>query len=158
MELDAPIRPLPFLYVSTGVETVFQNGLDPRPRSRRVFAVNQPETLSEWLAADPTGTAADRSHEQPSPASDSGDRARRMRWAWLLQRVFDIDALRCPRCGSTLRLIAAIEDPLVARKILECLGLPARAPPLETAAGEAEEPGHAEDNRLFDQSSDYDEP
>ena len=31
-------------------------------------------------------------------------------------------------------MIAAIEDPDVARKILECLKLPARAPPLEPAA------------------------
>jgi hypothetical protein len=29
-----------------------------------------------------------------------------------------------------MRLIAAIEGPAVARKILDCLGLPARAPPL----------------------------
>ncbi len=58
----------------------------------------------------------------------------RHRWAELLKRVFEIDALRCPRCGSTLRLIAAIEDPVVARRILECLKLPARAPPLEPAS------------------------
>jgi hypothetical protein len=58
----------------------------------------------------------------------------RHRWAGLLKRVFEIDALRCPRCGSTLRLIAAIEDPVVARRILECMKLPARAPPLEPAS------------------------
>jgi len=32
-----------------------------------------------------------------------------------------------------MRLLAAIEDPEVARKILECLDLPARAPPLQPA-------------------------
>jgi hypothetical protein len=32
-----------------------------------------------------------------------------------------------------MRLIAAITDPRVAKRILECMGLPARAPPL--AAG-----------------------
>jgi hypothetical protein len=32
-----------------------------------------------------------------------------------------------------MRLLAAIEDPAVAWKILECLELPARAPPLEPA-------------------------
>ena len=41
---------------------------------------------------------------------------------------------RCPRCGATLRLIAAIEDPAIARRILECIGLPARAPPIAPAA------------------------
>ena len=32
------IRPLPFLYESTGIETRFSNGLDPLPRSRSVFS------------------------------------------------------------------------------------------------------------------------
>jgi hypothetical protein len=83
-----------------------------------------------------------------------------MRWAALLQRVFEIDALRCPRCGATLRLIAAIEDPMVARRILECLKLPARAPPLAPAAAEAPdlELGLDEDDWFFDQSPTHDEP
>lgn len=51
--LPAHIRPLPFGYLSTGVETLFVNGLDPRPRSRRVFHFHRPETMAEWLAADP---------------------------------------------------------------------------------------------------------
>jgi type I restriction enzyme R subunit len=39
---------LPFLYESTGIETLFTNGLDPEPRSRRVFTFHRPETLAEW--------------------------------------------------------------------------------------------------------------
>lgn len=54
-ELDAPIRPLPFLYLSTGTETLFANLLDPEPRSRPIFALPRPETLAEWLKADPLG-------------------------------------------------------------------------------------------------------
>ncbi len=42
--------PLPFLYESTGVETFFTNGLDPEPRSRRVFAFHRPETLAAWAS------------------------------------------------------------------------------------------------------------
>ncbi len=49
-ELPAPRRPLPFLYESTGKETFFTNGFDPDPRSRRVFAFHQPQTLAQWLA------------------------------------------------------------------------------------------------------------
>jgi type I restriction enzyme R subunit len=41
-------NPLPFLYQSTGVETFFTNEQDPNPRSRRVFAFHQPETLARW--------------------------------------------------------------------------------------------------------------
>jgi type I restriction enzyme R subunit len=42
--------PLPFAYESTGVETFFRDERDPEPRSRRVFAFHQPETLAEWAA------------------------------------------------------------------------------------------------------------
>lgn len=48
-ELDAPYRPLPFCYLSTGAVTKFTNLLDPHPRSRRVFQFHRPETLAEWL-------------------------------------------------------------------------------------------------------------
>jgi type I restriction enzyme R subunit len=41
--------PLPFRYESTGVETRFTNGLDPVPRSRRVFAFHQPATIARWM-------------------------------------------------------------------------------------------------------------
>jgi type I restriction enzyme R subunit len=44
-------KPLPFLYESTGVETFFTNGLDPDPRSRRVFSFHRPETLRQWVTA-----------------------------------------------------------------------------------------------------------
>jgi type I restriction enzyme R subunit len=50
--LQAPHRPLPFLYMSTGVETRFANLLDPEHRTRPVFAVHRPETLAEWLRAE----------------------------------------------------------------------------------------------------------
>ena len=49
VNLPAYIRPLPFLYESTGVETRFTNGLDPQPRSRNVFSFHTPTTLAEWL-------------------------------------------------------------------------------------------------------------
>lgn len=48
-DLPAHTRPLPFLYQSTGIETRFTNGLDPEPRSRRVFSFHRPDTLADWL-------------------------------------------------------------------------------------------------------------
>ncbi|MCK6546339.1 DEAD/DEAH box helicase family protein [Myxococcota bacterium] len=50
--LQVPVRPLPFLYESTGEETFFTNGLDPEPRARRVFQFHRPETLAELLDAE----------------------------------------------------------------------------------------------------------
>ena len=49
-DLDAPIEPLPFTYMSTGTQTRFKNGLDPDARTRDVFAVHRPETLAAWAA------------------------------------------------------------------------------------------------------------
>ncbi|MCC7542656.1 MAG: DEAD/DEAH box helicase family protein [Deltaproteobacteria bacterium] len=50
--LDAPHRPLPFLYIATGEETAFINRLDPQPRTRTVFSFHRPDTMREWLTAD----------------------------------------------------------------------------------------------------------
>jgi len=51
-----------------------------------------------------------------------------MSWARLLKRVFDIDIERC-ECGGQLKIVAAIEEPVVIVRILTHLGLPAHAPP-----------------------------
>ncbi len=48
-DLPAHIRPMPFLYQSTGLETRFTNGLDPQPRSRPVFSFHRPETLAAMI-------------------------------------------------------------------------------------------------------------
>jgi len=109
-----------------------------------------PPAERDPLGPDRRAPERDAATNHPSP--------RRLRWAELLQRVFEVDALRCPRCGSTMRLIAAIEDPMVARRILECLKLPARAPPPEPAAADIPDLEQAEDDWLFYQSPVHDEP
>jgi type I restriction enzyme R subunit len=43
-------NPLPYLYESTGVETVFTDLRDPEPRSRNLFAFHQPQTLATWAS------------------------------------------------------------------------------------------------------------
>jgi type I restriction enzyme R subunit len=47
--LAVPVRPLPFAYESTGVETRFTNRADPEPRSRPLFWFHQPATLATWV-------------------------------------------------------------------------------------------------------------
>ena len=49
--LPVRIKPLPFLYESTGVETQFTNRLDHEPRSRPVFGFHRPEWFAEMLDA-----------------------------------------------------------------------------------------------------------
>jgi type I restriction enzyme R subunit len=48
-QIPVPLRPLPFLYESTGVETRFTNLLDPIPRSRKLYRIHQPQILATWL-------------------------------------------------------------------------------------------------------------
>ncbi|MFQ5587337.1 MAG: DEAD/DEAH box helicase family protein [Nitrospiria bacterium] len=43
------IRPLPFLYQSTGREICFTNGFDPAPAPRGLFGFHRPETLKQWI-------------------------------------------------------------------------------------------------------------
>ena len=57
----------------------------------------------------------------------------RISWARLLKRVFEIDMEHCLNCGGELNLIAAILEAAVIERILEHLGLPARAPPRSPA-------------------------
>jgi hypothetical protein len=59
---------------------------------------------------------------------DASPRKSRITWARLLKRVFNIDFKTCNLCGGNMKIIAAIEDPNVIKKILSHLGLPTKAP------------------------------
>ena len=63
---------------------------------------------------------------------------KRISWARLLKRVFNIDITVCPKCAGKTRIIAAIEEPKVVKKILNHLGLQTSAPPLLPARGPPE--------------------
>ena len=62
-------------------------------------------------------------------------REARHRWAELLRRIFEVDPLRCPRCGHEMRIVAFITQPRVIDRILSHLRRTAtearrsRAPP-----------------------------
>jgi hypothetical protein len=58
---------------------------------------------------------------------------RRYAWFELIRRVYSADSLKCERCGGKLRIIGAINPPEAIRKILDCLGIPSRPPPLAPA-------------------------
>jgi type I restriction enzyme R subunit len=68
--LNPPVDPLPFLYMSTGVETRFINGLDPDPKTRAISAnlpyIHRPETLTEWIDAETLDQWVKRLHAEGS--------------------------------------------------------------------------------------------
>jgi hypothetical protein len=55
-------------------------------------------------------------------------RARRQRWAELFKRIFEVDPLRCPRCGGVMQVIAFILDPEVIHALLRHLRRTGRDP------------------------------
>ena len=62
-----------------------------------------------------TKTANDKQDQTPV------ERRAAMTWAQRLKRVFNIDIETCDKCGSDIRIIASIEDPVVIRQILNHL-------------------------------------
>ena len=65
----------------------------------------------------------------PSQVQTVPQAACRSAWARLIAKVYEIDPLVCPRCGSQMKLIAVITDPSEVRKILRHLVKIGRAPP-----------------------------
>ena len=71
---------------------------------------------------------------KPSPAccilSDDTEKSRygrRTPWAQLLQMVFGIDVLQCPKCSSRMQRIAFLTQPRVIRRFLDAISR--REPP-----------------------------
>jgi len=51
------------------------------------------------------------------------NKALRKNWARLIQKIYEVDPLVCPKCKGTMRIISFIEDVQIIREILTHLGL-----------------------------------
>ena len=60
---------------------------------------------------------------EPSVTEPTASFASRKSWAHLIQKIYEVDPLTCPKCQGRMRVIAFIEDDNVIRKILVHLGL-----------------------------------
>ena len=49
--------------------------------------------------------------------------ARRKSWARLIQKIYEVDPLICPKCAGSMKIIAFIEQAEVIKKILQHVGL-----------------------------------
>ena len=47
----------------------------------------------------------------------------RRNWARLIQKIYEVNPLVCPKCQGAMRIIGSIEDPSVIRAILKHLGI-----------------------------------
>lgn len=113
--------------------TRFHGVLAPHYKFRRMIVPQK--TPPSMPQMDALGKGLDSDSTTQTQASKS----RRLDWARLLKRVFGIDIHLCPKCAKpTLKIIAAIEDPKVIKKILNHLGLPSQPPKLTPARGPPE--------------------
>ena len=87
-------------------------------------------------AVPPTPAATAQEALEPGPYRHG----RHYTWAELMKRVWELDVLECPRCRGRMKIVAAIHSPNAIQKILNCLGLPSRAPPIAAAARPSSDP------------------
>ena len=67
---------------------------------------------------------ADKEDDVPALIdSDLSAKEFRRNWARLIQKVYEIDPLVCPKCQGEMRVISVIEDQAIIKKILQHLGL-----------------------------------
>jgi hypothetical protein len=59
---------------------------------------------------------------QSEPDTTFGRRCR-LTWAALIKCVYEVDPLKCPRCGGEMRIVSFIEEGAVIEKILRHCGL-----------------------------------
>jgi hypothetical protein len=127
MEKLAALVPRPRVHL-----TRFHGVLAPHSKHRRLVVPTAPPPPAEPSAEE--GAAANQSSPGNPPAAAEPPSPARISWARLLKRVFNVDVEACNVCGGKTKIIAAIEDPPVIRKILGHLGLPIRPPPIRPAA------------------------
>jgi len=74
------------------------------------------------------------------PDGSSGEYKRN--WARLIQKIYEVDPLTCPKCSGKMKVISVIEDENIIKKILKHLGLwdrKARPPPKANALAVVQE-------------------
>ena len=94
-----------------------------------------PETQPAAVVASSLETPVFGATEEITPAKSATRHPRNYAWAELMRRVWEFDVLAC-ECGGRLRILSAIHPPETTRKILDCLGLPSRPPPIAPAISE----------------------
>ncbi|MFN7906274.1 MAG: hypothetical protein ACK5P5_13925 [Pseudobdellovibrionaceae bacterium] len=74
-------------------------------------------------------------NQTPTGALAEQKKKTRISWARWLKRIFGIDIETCNLCGGKVKIISAIEDPKVIKKILDHVGMPSVAPAPMPARG-----------------------
>ena len=79
-----------------------------------------------WYSNVTRGKRMNKAEDGAVPSiieSDRSPAACRKSWARLIQKIYEVDPLICPKCRGTMRIISTIEDREVIKTILNHLGL-----------------------------------
>jgi len=55
--------------------------------------------------------------------ADKGSKEYRKNWARLIQKIYEVDPLTCPKCEGIMRILSFIQDREIIKAILKHLGL-----------------------------------
>jgi hypothetical protein len=61
--------------------------------------------------------------EDPVFSGDGFSKEYRKNWARLIQKIYEVNPLTCPKCHGRMRIVVFIEQPEIIKKILKHLGL-----------------------------------
>ena len=102
----------------------------PRVHRHRYFGVLAPNShLRSAVIALARAATTSISPPAPSPepaAEPANRRAARYAWARLLDRIYEVFPLVCPRCGAEMRIITFLTDPRRARSLSSLGGTQAK--------------------------------
>ena len=73
---------------------------------------------------------SEKPSEPPSELIETTSEPASQYWAQWIKKVYEVDPLLCPHCGSEMKIVAIIHDPKEIKKLTTHLGIPQyRAPP-----------------------------
>ena len=105
---------------------------EPRTHLTRFYGEYSSVVRAKRRAANGEQLNAETDGDCDLPSPEERRRMRRS-WSQLLKRVYEVNPLVCPDCGSEMRIISFILDPAVIDSILTHLAKngiePGRGPP-----------------------------
>lgn len=61
--------------------------------------------------------------EDPNLGGEGSSKEYRKNWVRLIQKIYEVDPLTCPKCSGAMKVISIIEDEDLIKKILKHLNL-----------------------------------
>jgi hypothetical protein len=112
--------------------TRFYGVLGPASTIRPLIVPQDKTSIAPMHSACPVKIETSQTTEAKTNGK-RGIQPRNYSWAELMKRVFEVDVLSCTRCGGRMRALCTINSQPAIQKILACLKLPMRAPPIAPA-------------------------